>query len=212
MIWACPAAVFGHGVGFRTIDDPGALVVEFYYSTGEPMAYAQVLVWSPEDDKVEFQNGRTDKNGRFAFAPTQNGAWRVEASDGRGHKAVAQCPVEKGTSEKPAPASAPGPAGVPGSKTIKFILSISLLANLTLALLLFARKKRARPLSPAADAQKKNPEQSGGGQRLVRTNPPEIIHPSKTRFLTFPKGPPKPASPHPPGSHPTSRGLSAASP
>jgi nickel transport protein len=49
------------------------------------MQYAEVLVFSPKDNKTEYQNGRTDFNGRFSFYPNIPGTWRIQADDGLGH-------------------------------------------------------------------------------------------------------------------------------
>ncbi len=78
-----PAAA--HGTDYRILDSKGAVVVEFIYDDNQPMRYAEVLVYSPDDDDIEYQNGRTDNNGRFAFYPDAPGRWRIQADDGTGH-------------------------------------------------------------------------------------------------------------------------------
>ncbi|MBL0715091.1 MAG: hypothetical protein JJV98_15485 [Desulfosarcina sp.] len=112
--------------------------MEFSYSSGDPLSYAEILVWSPGADKVEFQNGRTDKNGRFAFAPSENGTWRIDANDGRGHKKTAVFQIE------------PTPDGVTtvvltnsgsGTTTLGAILGLSFIFNIVMAVILFRRKK-----------------------------------------------------------------------
>lgn len=130
-----------HGTGYRILDDGQRTVaVEFVYSSGAPMAYAEALVWSPGDAGVEYQNGRTDRKGRFAFLPDAPGAWKIAVRDGRGHKAVAVCPVAdpaSGLETRP-----PEPQG-PFPKAVSALLGLSLIANATLALLLM-RKKGAK--------------------------------------------------------------------
>lgn len=128
----------GHGVGYRIVDNGYAVVLEFFYSGGEAMAYADVLIWSPDDDEVEHQNGRTDRNGRFAFAPTRHGVWRVEAKDGRGHKAAALCrvdPLQRGISTPPAEKE----NAFPG--TLEVLLGISMIVNTTLGIILLRRTR-----------------------------------------------------------------------
>ena len=61
------------------------MVVEFIYNDNQPMRFAEVLVFSPADNEIEHQNGRTDMNGRFAFYPDASGKWRIQADDGTGH-------------------------------------------------------------------------------------------------------------------------------
>lgn len=74
-----------HGVGARSLG-PGAQSVEFYYASGEPMAYVTVRLFAPGDAAVPFVDGRADKLGRFAFLPSEPGAWTARAEDEEGHK------------------------------------------------------------------------------------------------------------------------------
>lgn len=74
-----------HSLGYRVLDTREQATVEFYYSDGNPVSYAQITVWSPQEEAVEFQNGRTDKNGRISFLPDAPGVWRVDLNDGLGH-------------------------------------------------------------------------------------------------------------------------------
>lgn len=80
-----PQTAAGHGTGYRIRDSKAAITVEFIYSDNQPMRYAEVLVFSPETDEFEYQNGRTDMNGRFVFYPDAPGKWRIQADDGTGH-------------------------------------------------------------------------------------------------------------------------------
>lgn len=79
----CPQPLFAHGVGYQV--EARGITVKFFYSDGAPFSYAKTYVYSPENDKIEYQNGRTDKNGCFAFRPNIKGKWRVAVNDGRGH-------------------------------------------------------------------------------------------------------------------------------
>ncbi len=56
------------------------------YSDGEPMSYAKVAIYAPNDPERAFQRGRTDRSGRFAFSPDAKGSWRVVINDGMGHQ------------------------------------------------------------------------------------------------------------------------------
>lgn len=73
-----------HGVT-HSLSTEKAVLLQAGYSDGSPMSFAEVVVFSPSDSEVEHQNGRTDKNGRFAFLPDVQGEWRVSVSDGMGH-------------------------------------------------------------------------------------------------------------------------------
>lgn len=93
--------VFAHGAHY-TIGKAEAMVIRVEYDDGQPMSYAEVKIFSPDDPKVEYQNGRTDKNGRFSFWPEEGGEWKVTVSDGLGHSVVANIwPDDKGDTELP---------------------------------------------------------------------------------------------------------------
>lgn len=131
----------GHGVGHRVVHGAGAVVLEFFYSSGEPLSYAEIFIWSPDDARIEFQNGRADRNGRFAFAPAEKGTWRVEANDGRGHKATALCRIDP---SKTIPSTDSPEGGPPGSRALTALLGVSLIANATLGFTLIMLKRRKK--------------------------------------------------------------------
>ncbi|QJT08180.1 hypothetical protein [Oceanidesulfovibrio marinus] len=88
-----------HGVTMTTRLMGDDIVVAFAkYSTGEPMAYAEVAVYAPGKDDVAFQDGYADNQGRFAFLPDSHGAWRIVVNDGMGHRAETTVDVEEGGS------------------------------------------------------------------------------------------------------------------
>ena len=115
---------FAHGVLANTISSKAA-VVQFCYVGGEPMSYAEVAVYSPntQEGDVEFQNGRTDAKGNFAFVPDRVGVWRITASD-MGHKAELQITVaDEGITQ------AQAAAGI-SSLPLRVALGLSLILNL----------------------------------------------------------------------------------
>lgn len=127
-----------HAVRYRVAEDTKAVVVEFFYSSGEPLSYASILVWSPGADNVEFQNGRTDQNGRFAFAPSKSGNWRIEANDGRGHKKTAAIQIDLspyGIATEAFKESGSEPT------TVGVIFGVSLILNLIMTLVLLRRQR-----------------------------------------------------------------------
>lgn len=85
LVLTAGSACFAHGLGYRQLASADAVVLEFHYSDGQELSYAEVEVWGPEDTDVEYQNCRTDKHGRFAFLPENDGIWKVRAADGIGH-------------------------------------------------------------------------------------------------------------------------------
>jgi nickel transport protein len=81
-----------HGVGYRILA-VRTVPLEFYYSTGETMAYLEAMVFSPADPKNSFQSGRTDEFGRYSFIPDIEGKWRVAVNDPEGHRAEASIEI-----------------------------------------------------------------------------------------------------------------------
>lgn len=73
-----PMAALGHGVIMEQ-QEAEAIEVVAQYDTGEPLAEAQVLVFSPEDPQDPWFQGQTDRQGRFWFRPDQamTGTWEV---------------------------------------------------------------------------------------------------------------------------------------
>lgn len=103
-----PAVASAHGTDYRVLDDAPAVSAEFFYADGVPMCYAEVLIFSPDNEKVEYQNGRTDQAGRFAFVPSVPGSWKIQVSDGMGHAVHTAVDVKrKESSAEGAPASSP---------------------------------------------------------------------------------------------------------
>lgn len=141
-----PFVAFAHGVGSREMDPGAARVVEFLYADGEPMAFAQVQVTAPGG--AVHQSARADARGRFAFVPTGPGVWSVAASDGQGHRAVAE--LSQTAAKGEGDAASAGTPGTPGAGSgatrgigtngRDVVLGLSLLGNV----FLFAAWRRVR--------------------------------------------------------------------
>lgn len=70
-----------------TLEQSGAVVVaRAAYAGTEPCMYAAVTIFAPGESKTEFQNGRTDATGMFAFLPDRAGEWRFVIDDEMGHR------------------------------------------------------------------------------------------------------------------------------
>ncbi len=85
--------LFSHGVECDIIE--GGVGVEVRYEDVDktPISYAEVKVYAP--DGKEFQQGLTDKFGRFLFYPDKKGVWKVEVNDGMGHGVVKEISVSE---------------------------------------------------------------------------------------------------------------------
>lgn len=142
-----PDSAMAHGTEYRFLRDASTVTLEFFYSDEEPMGYAEVLVFGPQDQEVEYQNGRTDRQGRFAFYPETFGTWRIEVDDGMGHKEVGIVEVQGETSRDAEPrdiqTSDARQSGMP-SVFIKTIAGLSLILNLAFALYLWKRGALSR--------------------------------------------------------------------
>ena len=86
-------SLLAHGIT-RTIEQGKSMVITAYYDDGEPISYASVKVFAPGKKDTEYQNGRTDKNGRFAFVPSESRDWLVRLDDGTGHGFEEQVSVD----------------------------------------------------------------------------------------------------------------------
>jgi len=128
-------SAFAHGVTATSMTG-NTVAVHFEYAGGDPMSYAEVLVFAPEskDGDVEFQNGRTDAKGNFAFIPDKTGTWSISATD-MGHRAELQVPVTQGGVVQASSTA------VEASQSIRVILGISIILNLLCAALLMKRRK-----------------------------------------------------------------------
>lgn len=99
-----PGGVAAHGTDYSLISGKQVIAAKFFYSDKEPMRYSEVLIFSPENKEVEYQNGRTDQEGQFAFCPNKSGIWEIKVNDGMGHAVNTTLTVtpEAGAAEKPA--------------------------------------------------------------------------------------------------------------
>ena len=150
-IMAMPFNALGHGTDYRLIDKKAVVAAEFFYSDNTPMQYADVLVFSPKNDKVEYQNGRTDQNGRFAFLAETPGEWQMEVNDGMGHAVHATVTVNS-AKEKPKTAdkiSEPQSNHVTKKRVplfgeismgVRLLFGLSILLNIFLGIYVWKRK------------------------------------------------------------------------
>jgi nickel transport protein len=116
-----------------------AAVVEFAYSDDEPAAFGAAKIFSPDNATVEFQNGRTDMRGRFAFSPDTSGTWTAVVTDGMGHKVSHKLEIPAAETDGTAPA--PAPKQKEASMPLRIALGLSLIANIFMGLRLSHRNR-----------------------------------------------------------------------
>ena len=129
-------------------------LVQFAYAGGSVPTYAKVEVYSPADAKVEFQNGRTDAQGRFAFMPDTPGQWRIIMADNMGHRvehavehavdtSAGQVAAQVSAQNQGKPSAAVASPGVGGfAMPLRVLLGLSLLANMALGAAALRRKQK----------------------------------------------------------------------
>lgn len=140
LLLACSLAM-AHGVNYSLLEGK-AVAVSFSYSGGEPMSYVEAKVFGPgSSPDLEFQNGRTDARGIFAFVPDQPGKWWVEVEDNQGHKGVFQ--ADFGQNDKVIMPLAHDNSGE-GPLLLKVVLALSLMLNLALIIRQYGKKRETK--------------------------------------------------------------------
>ena len=66
----------GHTIQYQ-VAEGRAGVLTAYTPIANPVRFAGVKVYAPGNDSLEYANGRTDMEGRFAFVPNCPGTWKV---------------------------------------------------------------------------------------------------------------------------------------
>lgn len=137
---------WGHGTTYRVLDSASAITAQFSYSNDEPLQYAKVLIFAPDGGTIEYQNGRTDRRGIFAFCPDRKGIWKMQVNDGMGHMVHAEIDVPEtaeSTTEK-VPVTMPERCTITAaSKMVKIIVGLSLMLNVFFAAYLWKGRTRS---------------------------------------------------------------------
>ncbi|NJO73839.1 MAG: carboxypeptidase regulatory-like domain-containing protein [Leptolyngbyaceae cyanobacterium RM1_406_9] len=91
MGWQVRAIAHGVEINYQATE---AIALQANYDSGEPMAEAQVSVYSPEDPSTPWLTGTADASGRFVFAPDPSipGNWEVQVRQA-GHGEILNIPV-----------------------------------------------------------------------------------------------------------------------
>lgn len=132
---------YGHGVTYGICDEH-AMAVRFIYAGGEPMSYVEAKVFGPESPPdLEFQNGRTDARGVFAFVPDRPGSWQVEAWDNLGHKGSIEVIVEQ--SNTGLKVGSQIETINDSSAVIRILLALSVIANLAIVIAFIKRPRQS---------------------------------------------------------------------
>jgi nickel transport protein len=84
---------FAHEI-LSSIERGRGVAVKAYFADGEPVAYAEYQLFAPEDAKIPYQKGRTDRAGYVAFVPCSAGTWHLRLLEGTGHGLDMDVPVD----------------------------------------------------------------------------------------------------------------------
>lgn len=103
LLWSQPG--WSHGA-IATVTH--TFSVEATYSSGEPMAQAQVVVYSPENPDQPWTRGQTNEAGKFEFSPDTVGNWEVVIRQA-GHGTTVSVPVSTAVNAQIKPAANEGP-------------------------------------------------------------------------------------------------------
>lgn len=78
-VLALPSSAIAHGTSIE-YQSVNAIELQASYSSGEPLAKAQVSIYAPDDAQTPWQIGTTDEAGRFIFRPdwSNTGEWEVQ--------------------------------------------------------------------------------------------------------------------------------------
>lgn len=138
LILLIPGPLLAHGVkgDIRT----GGMVITARYDTDEPMSYAETIIRPPQAD-LDFQSGRTDRNGRFCFYPDVPGEWQVIVDDGMGHRLTLAVPVDE-TFIKSGKLSSQALTPNAVSKPVKILMGLCIIFGISGCLLWWKSRKR----------------------------------------------------------------------
>lgn len=87
-------SALAHGVKIQQ-REVKAIALQAQYESGEPMAGAQVLVYSPDNPEQPWLTGTTDDKGKFLFTPDGDrpGNWQMMIRQA-GHGSMVTIPVQ----------------------------------------------------------------------------------------------------------------------
>lgn len=126
LVLLLPSVAWPHDLDATVTVHPHSVVVAAAYGGSEPAPYISAGVFSPADPQREFQSGRTDARGVFAFVPDRPGVWQCILDDELGHRKELTITVDPDGAR---PEGTPAQAPVPMSH--KMLTGVSLLIGLT---------------------------------------------------------------------------------
>ncbi len=129
-------SALAHGITTDVSIEGGVVIVGAFYSPAQPVAGASVTIYSPAEPENDWQTGKTDKTGHFAFVPDTEGEWLIVIDDQMGHMKKAtivftpdlpeESEITEGTVTEPI---APADNGL--NTSLRIIIGLSLIIGIT---------------------------------------------------------------------------------
>jgi nickel transport protein len=135
-IMVSTGSALAHGITVDLSIEGEVVILGASYSPSQPLADASVFIYSPAEPENEWQKGRTDKTGHFAFIPDVKGEWSIVIDDQKGHMKKTtfvyspDLPEENEISEETI-AESVEPAGNGLNTTHKIVIGLSLIIGIT---------------------------------------------------------------------------------
>ena len=85
---------FAHSVQYK-VSHKNAVVIKIFFPDGTPFSYEKFEIYSPDNTKIPYQVGRTDKYGRIIFIPDKVGNWTIKAFSEDGHGIIDKIYISK---------------------------------------------------------------------------------------------------------------------
>ena len=97
LMFCLPVTAYAHGAKIEYTSEVTIDLVAAYDS-GEPMAEAQVVVYTPDAPSTPWLNGTCDEEGRFMFVPDASipGTWDIQVRQA-GHGDMVHITIVEGT-------------------------------------------------------------------------------------------------------------------
>ncbi|MEL7053519.1 MAG: carboxypeptidase regulatory-like domain-containing protein [Cyanobacteria bacterium J06555_13] len=139
-----PQQAIAHGAIIEVTQE--ALTVEATFDNGDPMAEAQVSIYSPADLKTPWAQGQTNEQGQFSFSPDSEtpGQWEVTVRQA-GHGGTTT--FEVGESTNTVALSGAGASPAAGATAQKWVSVAAVIWGFIGTALFFSRKSSASKVS-----------------------------------------------------------------
>lgn len=133
VLLATASTLFPHGLNIQFGHDAPYLWLRCCYDGDIPLAFGMITIHSPDGN--EYQNGRSDRNGGFAFQPDKTGKWKVTVDDEMGHRKSVEIELTRDDmgKERSEPL-------LRSSPLLRWLLGISLILLLTASLYIWKKR------------------------------------------------------------------------